>query len=585
MNRLLRLVVLSSMVWAVALPAVVLAAEAAPIPFDEQGLPLWEIRQWQDFPVSIALPDQAALANLLAQVPLADFHREDWQPTADGWQLGTRITNAEATALTQAGFDFDRLADLEQAGRRAVEQAWAEAAGRSRVLAKDNSAALDYYPTNVEIGQILDDLATRFPEICRTFTWGESVLGRPLHGLVISADVQNTAAEPEVRLSSNIHGNEVLGMIMLLDLASHLATNYGQVGYDDLTDLVNTTEIHFMPMHNPDGYVAGSRTNANYLDLNRNFPLPTGYATVQEPETAHYMTYANAHHFVISQNGHGGALVVNYPWDHTYDLAPDDAALAKLSLEYSTYNLPMYNGRFDQGITSGAAWYRVDGGMQDWVYDQTDCMDVTVELGVVKWPATTDLARYWDENRESLLHFSAAAHYGIHGVVTDALSGEPLAAQVTVTGNVMSVGTDPAHGDYYKLLDSGDYELTFAAEGYQSQTVSGVSTTWGAAAELNVSLLPAQLPLQLAVTAWPNPFNPSVTVAIEVQPSGPVLLEVFDLRGRLVRTLPMETLSEGKYQALWEGDNNRGTHVGSGVYFVRASTGSRATTVKVIMAR
>jgi hypothetical protein len=52
----------------------------------------------------------------------------------------------------------------------------------------------------------------------------------------------------------------------------------------------------------------------------------------------------------------------------------------------------------------------------------------------------------------------------------------PLAATVTVAGNGRPVHTDPAHGDYYKLLDTGTYQITFSAPGYITQTVSNVAT-------------------------------------------------------------------------------------------------------------
>ncbi len=77
---------------------------------------------------------------------------------------------------------------------------------------------------------------------------------------------------------------------------------------------------------------------------------------------------------------------VNYLWDWTYTLAPDDAALIQMSLAYSTTNLPMYNGSFPQGITNGADWYVATGTLQDWTYDQTDCIGATIEVSNTKWP-------------------------------------------------------------------------------------------------------------------------------------------------------------------------------------------------------
>ncbi len=458
---------------------------AAPLMHHE--LPAWQPAVFTDFPVRLELSSRDQLDRLLAKVPIASFEREQIRATDDGLVFTPRITEEEAGALTAAGYAFTRLPDREQEGRRAVEAFWAaqETKGYS---APDPDKTL-YYPTHAQIGSDFAALASAHPTIARTFTWGTSVQGRELWGIVISDDVQNTEAEPEVRLSSTMHGDEPVDMVMLWAFAQYLVNNYDQPGYEDVTDLVNSTEIHIMPLHNPDGYVADTRSNANGVDLNRNFLEPAGSATTQEPENVAFMNYALAHHFVISQNGHAGALVVNYPWDYTATRAPDDAALIDLSLEYSTYNLPMYNsGSFPQGITNGYDWYPVTGSVQDWSYYVTDCIDVTIEVSNNKWPATSTLDGYWGDNRESLMHFVKAAHYGVHGVVTDADTGQPLEATVTVTGNTKSVHTDPAHGDYYKLLDTGTYELTFSADGYVSRTISGVGTTWGTPTVLNVAL-------------------------------------------------------------------------------------------------
>ncbi len=579
----------------IAWAAAAFATDLVAIPSDERGLPQWQIRQWDDTPVSIALVDHAAVSQLLARVPLSNFSRENLKPVAAGWRLETRITAAEARALNTAGIAYTTLPDLEKAGRRAAEAEWARRAQAEPrpqdAAAKSDAAALDYYPTHAEIGTLLSAMAYKYPAICRTFSWGQTVQGRELWGLVVSADVNNTTAEPEVRLSSTMHGNEVVGMVMLVDLAHHLTDNYGKPGYDDLTSLVDNTEIHIMPLHNPDGYVAGGRYNANSIDLNRNFPLPTGTHPSREIENVNFMAYANAHNFVISQNGHGGALVANYPWDHTLTLAPDDAAMINLSLEYSTYNSPMFNGSFSQGITNGADWYRVDGGLQDWSYDQTGCIDVTMELSNTKWPAAATLTGFWDDNRESLMHFIAASHYGVNGTVVDAVTGDPVAATVSVTGNSMSVGTDPDHGDFYKLLDSGTYELTFVAEGYDVKQVSGVSTTWGTPTTLAVQMtptgapVPGSGPLHLLVNAWPNPFNPVTKLTVEVAASGPMKLEVYDLRGRLVRTLLDQDLGRGTHTTQWDGQNDQGVVVPSGVYFARASNATGATSAKLMLVK
>jgi carboxypeptidase D len=60
------------------------------------------------------------------------------------------------------------------------------------------------------------------------------------------------------------------------------------------------------------------------------------------------MTWSRQHHFILSANLHGGALVANYPFDGTpdfrsvYSACPDDSVFRQLALAYSTNNRPMY---------------------------------------------------------------------------------------------------------------------------------------------------------------------------------------------------------------------------------------------------
>ncbi|MCP4291331.1 MAG: DUF2817 domain-containing protein [bacterium] len=487
--------VLSAMLLVVALVPALAADDSAAIPTDANGLPMWSLAEWNDFPILLELDTAQDLDILLSQVSIASFNREQVTIHFDSPKefhvvFRPRITEEEAAALTRAGYVFKRVEDTDQIARKEAEAMWAENYHLQGAELSNTMKSLNYWPTHAQIGSFLADLAANHPTLCRTFSWGQSVQGRDLWGIVVSADVNNSSAEPEVRLSSTMHGDEVPGMAMQLNFAEDLVNNYGQVGYEDVTYLVDNYEIHIMPLHNPDGMVADQRSNANGVDLNRNFLEPAGTHPVQETENISYMNYANSHHFVISENGHSGALVVNYLWDYTYELSPDDAIAQLASLEYSTYNSPMYNGSFPQGITNGADWYVITGSVQDWVCDQTDCIDFTVELHNTKWPSASTLPALWNENRESMMHFVKSARYGVNGVVTGSDTGLPLDATVTVTGNAKNTHTDPAHGDYYKLLETGTYDITYSAYGYISQTITGISTTWGTPTVQNVVLDP-----------------------------------------------------------------------------------------------
>ena len=83
----------------------------------------------------------------------------------------------------------------------------------------------------------------------------------------------------------------------------------------------------------------------------------------------------------------------------------------------------------------------------------------------------------------------------------------------------------------------------------------------------------------------PNPFNPRTTVAYYVEKAGPVSVEVFDIRGRRVRILQQGDLPSGSHRVTWEGDDDRGSQVASGVYFLRLSTPTTQVDRRAVLVR
>ena len=136
----------------------------------------------------------------------------------------------------------------------------------------------------------------------------------------------------------------------------------------------------------------------------------------------------------------------------------------------------------------GNNWYRVRGGMQDWMYRYTGNAEVTIELSDSKEPPAFAIAQHWADNEESLLVYMESIHRGVRGVVTDSVTGAPLFARVTVSGNTQPVFSDPDVGDYYRLLLAGTYTLTFEAAGHRNRVISNVSVGGGAATRLDITL-------------------------------------------------------------------------------------------------
>ncbi len=85
--------------------------------------------------------------------------------------------------------------------------------------------------------------------------------------------------------------------------------------------------------------------------------------------------------------------------------------------------------------------------------------------------------------------------------------------------------------------------------------------------------------------AYPNPFNPATTVAFSVPGAGPVNLAVFDVRGRRVATLVDGVLDPGRHERRWEGRDDQGRSVGSGVYLARLVTGQGSASVSLTLVR
>ncbi len=83
----------------------------------------------------------------------------------------------------------------------------------------------------------------------------------------------------------------------------------------------------------------------------------------------------------------------------------------------------------------------------------------------------------------------------------------------------------------------------------------------------------------------PNPFNPSTTIAFELPVAGPVRLAVFDVRGRLVRTLAQGAMDAGSHDVQWDGRDTRNVRVSSGLYFYRLETTGASEVRKMVLAQ
>ena len=87
----------------------------------------------------------------------------------------------------------------------------------------------------------------------------------------------------------------------------------------------------------------------------------------------------------------------------------------------------------------------------------------------------------------------------------------------------------------------------------------------------------------VALSNYPNPFNPETTIRYDVSPPQDVTLAIFDVNGRLVRSFEKAKNVVGVHELRWDGRDNRGVAVASGVYYARLATPQKTLTRKIVL--
>ena len=298
----------------------------------------------------------------------------------------------------------------------------------------------DRYPTYDTYVAMMQDWAQRFPEICQLDTIGTSVKGRLILCMVIRGNGDYQNSHPEFFYSSTMHGDEVTGYVMMLRLIDTLLNGYGS--NQMYTDLVNTVDIYINPLSNPDGtYRNGNQTvsgatryNANFVDLNRNYPDPFGTEPMnaQQKENTAMINYVSNHNFKLSANLHGGAEVMNYPWDSfttSEQPHPDREwwiGVCKRFVDTSrTYSNNHFRDTYNSGYTAGGDWYVIPNGRQDYINYYHNCREMTMEISSDKTISSTQLPEYWRFLQHSLVNYITEIHTFNSPVAIEDTHNEP----------------------------------------------------------------------------------------------------------------------------------------------------------------
>ncbi|XP_029133811.2 probable carboxypeptidase X1 isoform X1 [Labrus bergylta] len=402
-----------------------------------------------------------------------------------------------------------------------------------------------------EMRKLMKAVNEACPDITRIYSIGKSYKGLKLYVMEISDNPgKHELGEPEFRYVAGMHGNEALGREILLNLMEYLCQEYKR-GDQRIVNLIKDTRIHLLPSMNPDGYemafkkgselagwafgrysYEGIDMNHNFADLNsvmwnaieletdrsklinHYFPIPEQYTSEDAfvaSETRAVINWMQNIPFVLGANLHGGELVVTYPFDMTRDWAPqehtptsDESFFRWLATAYASTNQvmsnpdrrPCHNKDFLRynNIINGAEWHNVPGSMNDFSYLHTNCFEVTVELSCDKFPHASELPIEWENNRESLLVYMEQVHRGIKGIVRDKDTEAGIPDAIIKVDDIDHHIRSVADGDYWRLLNPGEYRVTASAEGYfpSSRTCQVMYDFFPTICDFNLTKMPNQ---------------------------------------------------------------------------------------------
>ncbi len=298
----------------------------------------------------------------------------------------------------------------------------------------------------------LDNMATLWPDLITVKQAVSSLTtdeGRTMYYVKISDNPNDAEDEPQVLYTGMHHAREPIGMQHLLYYMYYLLENYDT--NEEIRDLVNATEMYFIPIVNVDGYARNIQTNPSGggmwrknrkvngdgtfgVDLNRNYGYAWGFddegsspytwdetyrgpAAFSEKENQMTKEFCEAHEFKVALNYHSYSNLLLYAWGWSGDLTPDEAVFNEYARQMTTDNRYTYGPGY-------STIYPSNGGSDDWMYGEQTTKEkilaYTPECGSYNdgfWPSVSRIIPLCQENMiQSLL---AAKFSGTYATIND----------------------------------------------------------------------------------------------------------------------------------------------------------------------
>ena len=241
----------------------------------------------------------------------------------------------------------------------------------------------------------LDKIADDYPMIATVDTYGKSMEGRALKVLRLQGKTPLSQRAPAVAITSATHGDELITVEVVMELLQEMVSKYGTD--TRITRMIDSHEIFFIPVVNPDGYVRMERYS-NGVDPNRDYPWPESPNRNPNPAIKAIMDFFASHDVKGSLDYHSTGGMIMYPWAYTHQsLHQED----KEKFAEITRNMASTNG-YRHGPIADVI-YVAKGSSADYYYWKLKTTSLAIEIR--RDGSASLIPEMTRENRESTWQF------------------------------------------------------------------------------------------------------------------------------------------------------------------------------------
>lgn len=183
-----------------------------------------------------------------------------------------------------------------------------------------------------------------------------------------------------------------------------------------------------------------------------------------------------------------------------------------------------------------------------------------------------------------MLQWQTQSETNVSGYQIYRNTAEDISTAMTMDAFIPATNT--SQSQYYAYYDRDLYDTGTYYYWLESVDFDGSSNFYGPI-PVRYEGLQAGIPSVPAITSiaknFPNPFNPRTTIVYGMEKDGELSIDIYNLRGQKVRSLMQAKRKAGWHTISWDGDNDLGKALGSGVYYVRMQANGKSLLHKVVM--